>query len=111
MLRGEIWTLRDDAYASKARPVVVIQGELGDVFDSIILCLLTTYESSVTDTRVAISPTVGNGLNKPSFVMTDKIVTIAKSELGDRIGTLTDEQMHEISRQLARLLVISKEDI
>ena len=26
-MRGEIWTLRDDRYASKARPVVIVQGD------------------------------------------------------------------------------------
>ena len=111
MLRGEIWTLQDDGYASKARPVVIIQGETGDRFDSVILCLFTTYDSTDIENRVAVNSTTENGLRKPSFVMTDKIITIAKSELGDLIGVLTDEQMHEISRQLAMLLVITKEDI
>lgn len=41
MRRGEVWTLRDDGYASKARPVVVVQDETVAEFDSIILCLLT----------------------------------------------------------------------
>lgn len=26
-MRGEIWTLRDDRYASKARPVVIVQSD------------------------------------------------------------------------------------
>ena len=111
MLRGEIWTLQDDGYASKARPVLIIQGETGDRFDSVILCLFTTYDSKDIENRVAVNPTTENGLRKPSFVMTDKIITIAKSELGDLIGVLTDEQMHAINRQLAKLLVIIKEDI
>jgi mRNA interferase MazF len=25
MKRGEIWTLQDDGYASKARPVIIVQ--------------------------------------------------------------------------------------
>jgi hypothetical protein len=29
LARGEIWTFLDDGYASKARPVVIVQGELG----------------------------------------------------------------------------------
>ena len=111
MLRGEIWTLQDDGYASKARPVVIIQGETGDTFDSVILCLFTTHDSTDIENRVAVYPTTKNGLRKPSFVMTDKIITIAKSELGDLVGALTSEQMHAISRQLAKLLVITKEDI
>lgn len=45
MKRGEIWTLRDREYASKARPVVIIQSDKHDSFDSVILCLFTTYKS------------------------------------------------------------------
>ena len=41
MKRGEVWTLRDNGYVSKARPAVIIQDDLAQ-FDSIILCLLTT---------------------------------------------------------------------
>jgi mRNA-degrading endonuclease toxin of MazEF toxin-antitoxin module len=43
--------------------------------------------------------------------MTDKIVTVAKSELGSLVGTLTDEQMHVINKQIARLLVITEEEV
>ena len=39
MKRGEIWTLQDRNYASKARPVVVIQSDSHNAFDSVILCL------------------------------------------------------------------------
>ena len=45
MKRGEIWTLQDRNYASKARPVVVIQSDKHDSFDSVILCLFTSFES------------------------------------------------------------------
>jgi len=111
MQRGEVWTLQDDGYASKARPVVIIQGELGDAFDSVVLCLFTSYESLDSNTRVGIDPLPTNGLKKHSYIMTDKIITVARTELGSHIGFLADEQMHEVSKQLARLLVITKEDI
>ena len=107
MRRGEVWTLQDDGYASKARPVVVIQGELGDVFDSVILCLFTSYDSSNLETRVGIAPSTINGLEEQSYVMTDKIITVARNELGKLIGTLTNEQMSLVTRQIARLLEIT----
>jgi mRNA-degrading endonuclease toxin of MazEF toxin-antitoxin module len=43
--------------------------------------------------------------------MTDKIVTVKREELGTYVGKLTDEQMREISRQLAKILCITKEDL
>lgn len=108
MKRGELWTLADDGYASKARPAVIIQGELGDVFNSIILCLLTSFANDEVDTRVLIEPSDSNGLNKSSYVMTDKIVTMARTELGNKIGVLTKSQMDQVSYQLARLLEIGQ---
>lgn len=76
MKRGEIWTLQDKHYASKARPVVAIQSDKHDSFDSVILCLFTSYESGDISTRVRIEPSSENGLQKVSYVMTDKIVTV-----------------------------------
>ena len=73
MKRGEIWTLRDRQYASKARPVIVIQNDAYDNFDSVILCLFTTYDSSEIEVRVPVIPTPENGLHDLSYVMTDKI--------------------------------------
>jgi len=104
MKRGEIWTLRDRQYASKARPVVIIQSDEQDLFDSVILCLFTTYDSQEIKTRVLISPSSENGLIKESYVMTDKIVTVDKSILGERIGVLTVKDMKAVSEQLKIVL-------
>ena len=104
MKRGEIWTLQDNNYASKARPVVIIQSDNINFFDSIILCLFTTFDSSKIATRVLINANSTNGLNKDSYIMTDKIVTVDKRELGEIIGVLTDTQMKTITNQLAIVL-------
>jgi mRNA interferase MazF len=106
MKRGEIWTLRDDGYASKARPVVIIQSDDINNFDSIILCLFTTFESEQISTRVRISADSKNGLRKDSYVMTEKIVTVDKRELGERIGKLAADQMKDIANQLVVVLGI-----
>jgi len=106
MKRGEIWTLQDDKYASKARPVIIVQSDDVDSFDSVILCLFTTFDSSKIATRVHIIANSTNGLNKDSYIMTDKIITVDKRELGERIGVLTDKQMKDIADQLAFVLGI-----
>ncbi len=104
MKRGEIWTLRDKNYASKSRPVVVIQDDAHNDFDSVILCLFTTYESSDIETRVLIKASEENGLKKDSYVMTDKIVTVDKSILGESIGHLSVQDMKSVSEQLKIIL-------
>lgn len=50
MKGGEIWTLQDRHYASKARPVVVIQSDRDDSFGLLILCLFASFGSE--DKRV-----------------------------------------------------------
>jgi hypothetical protein len=40
MKRGEIWTLQADGYASKPRPVVIVQNDSIGGFDSVVTCLL-----------------------------------------------------------------------
>lgn len=110
MKRGEIWTLRDDRFAAKARPVVVVGSD--DVqFSSVILCLLTSLQCDDVITRPSIEPTAANGLNNVSSVMTDKIVTVRAEELGQRVGKLTRSQMRQVSRGLAKVLGIAADDL
>ncbi|MCL2443570.1 MAG: type II toxin-antitoxin system PemK/MazF family toxin [Treponema sp.] len=111
MKRGELWTLQDKGYSSKARPVLIVQADVTDNFDSIILCLFTSYKSDNISTRVKIDPNNKNGLEKISYVMTEKIITVEKAMLGKCIGYLSDDEMHQIAGKLAKLLNIKKNDI
>lgn len=70
MKRGEIWVLRDEGYASKPRPVVVIQSDEITQFQSVVLCLLTSFDSTNIPTRVRIDPSIENGLSKTSWIYT-----------------------------------------
>ena len=66
--------------------------------------LFTSYESGDISTRVHIEPSSENGLQKVSYVMTDKIVTVDKSMLGKRVGVLSDDDMLAVSEQLRAIL-------
>lgn len=103
MERGEVWTLQDRSYASKARPVVVVQRDL-ERFDSVVTCLLTSFDSSDIPSRVRVEPDVQNGLKVVSWVMTDKIVTVNKSKLGMRIGRLDETTMDAVAVGLSEVL-------
>ena len=111
MKRGELWTLQDSGYASKARPVVIVQANDTNNFDSVILCLFTTFESGNIPTRVKIEPNSDNGLQKISYVMTEKIITVDKKLLGKQIGILSNNEMSQIAGKLAKILEIHKNDI
>ena len=104
MKRGDIWTIRARGYASKPRPVVIIQSDEITRFDSVITCLLTSYNSENMPTRVRVEPHAENGLLKTSWIMTDKIVTMERSLLGEHIGVLSDPIMEQVSLQLISML-------
>ena len=104
MKRGELWTARGESFASEPRPVLVIQSDDVDSFDSTVLCLITTHDSDALPTWVALEPTEKNGLREKSWVMTEKIYSARKNELGQRIGTLSERDMAEVSKQVAVVL-------
>ena len=93
MKRGEIWLLRDDGYATKPRPVVIIQSDELVQFQSVVLCLLTSFDSSNISTRVRVEPNPDKGLTKTSWVMTDKITTVPKEMLQTKIGSLNSQTL------------------
>jgi len=106
--RGEIWTVsgaRD--YASKPRPVVIIQDDRFDATDSITVCPLTSDPAASPLFRLPVMPSDDNGLRKPSRLMVDKITTVQKAKLGIRIGRLADGDMVRLNRSVAVFLGIA----
>ncbi len=54
--------------------------------------------------RVLIEASKENGLNKNSYVMADKIVTVKKTMLGEKIGYISEQNMTEIPKNLKTIL-------
>ena len=105
MKRGEIWTGADDAqYAEKPRPVVIIQHAHFDVLDSVTICGFTKDPTDLPLFRILIEPSKLNGLQFPSRIMVDKILTIRKNKLGYRIGSLEDKDIIRLDRAIATFL-------
>lgn len=108
MKRGEIWTASGDAeYARKPRPVVIIQHEIFDTLDSVSICGFTSNPTDLPLFRILIEPTAINGLQSPSRVMMDKVLTIRKSNLGYRIGRLNEQDLRRLDRAIATFLGLS----
>ncbi|MBW3081854.1 type II toxin-antitoxin system PemK/MazF family toxin [Bifidobacterium phasiani] len=104
MRRGEIWSVAGRGYASKPRPVLVVQSD-GTLpsYDSVVVCLLTSVERDDA-CRVRIEDLPETGLRRASWVMADKILAVRKDELGSRIGKLPDADMTRVSRALRTVL-------
>ena len=101
MKRGEIWTAAGGPdYAGKPRPVLIVQDDSFDATASIAICGLTSNLLEVALVRPAIKPSPDNNLRAPSRVMVDKVTTLARTKLGERVGKLTASDMAQVNRAM-----------
>ena len=98
MIRGDIWTVSGGGYAGKPRPAVIVQDSRFDATSSITVCVFTTDETEAPLFRLPIEPSRQNGLHSPSQLMVDKITTVPKERLGQRIGQLDDGDVVRLNR-------------
>lgn len=107
MRRGEIWTVAGGSdYAGKPRPAVIVQDERFDT-DSVTVCPFTTDPTKAPLFRLEIEPSEDNGLSQACRLMVDKITTIRRSRLGDRVGDLSDADVIRLNRAVVLFLGIA----
>jgi mRNA interferase MazF len=103
--RGDIWTASGGpGYVGKPRPAVVVQEDRFEATSSVTLCAFTTDPTDAPLMRLVVTPTPRNGLKQSSRLMVDKIATVRKVRLGDRIGRLDDEDLMRLNRAMTVFL-------
>ena len=101
MNRGEIYTAATrGAYTGKPRPVVIIQDGRFDATASVTVCPLTTNPVEAPLTRIAIEPSELKGLDQGSKLMVDKITTMPRDGLRERLGRLPEDDLVRLNRAL-----------
>ena len=99
MRRGAIWTAAaGSGYVGKPRPVVIIQDDRFDATASVTVCAFTTDPTDAPLLRLLVQPDEVNGLRDRSSLMIDKITTVPRSKLGERLGRLGDDDMVRLGR-------------
>jgi mRNA interferase MazF len=107
MKRGDIVSVAmKGVYTGKPRPALIVQSDLFGETDSITICLMTSDKTSAPLGRIEVVPTRQNGLKIPCSIMIDKIVTVPRTSIGKRIGTLDAETVMRMERSLALFLGI-----
>ena len=107
MRRTEIWTVSGGPdYAGKPRPAVIVQDDRFDT-DSVTLCPFTSDPADAPLFRLLIESTATNGLNADSRLMVDKITTVRRAKLGERIGVLDDADVLRLNRAVVVFLGIA----
>ena len=101
MRRGEVWTVAGGKdYAGKPRPVVIVQDDAFDATDSITICAFTTDPTEAPLFRLSVESNERNGLRSSSRLMVDKITTVPKSKVGERVGRLDDEDIIRLNQAM-----------
>jgi len=100
VIRGELWTASGRDYAGKPRPVLIVQDDRFDATDSVTICPLTTNNAGAPLLRISLQPNAYNGLTTASHIMVDKITTVPRSKIGQRIGKVSTTDMLQLERGL-----------
>ena len=107
MKRGEVWTVSGSGYAGKPRPAVIVQADRFDATASVTICVFTTDRTEAPLIRIPIDPDESNGLRSVSRLMVDKITTVPRANLGQRIGCLGSADMARLERSIMAFLSLA----
>ncbi len=109
MRRGEIFTAAiRGGYTGKPRPVVVIQDDRFDATASVTVVPFTTNDVEAPLLRIAVQPSPVNGLTEISRLIVDKVTTVPRTGLRERVGLLPDEDLARLDRALLVLLGLAQ---
>ncbi|MGV9747776.1 type II toxin-antitoxin system PemK/MazF family toxin [Rhodococcus zopfii] len=101
MRRGDIFVAAArGAYTGKPRPIVIIQDDRFDATASVTICPMTTHPIDAPLLRIVVDATPVTGLDQPSHIMVDKVTTMPRANLRDRLGRLTDDDLVRLDRAL-----------
>ena len=64
------------------------------------VCAFTTDPTEAPLFRLVIEPDEMNGLRSRCSLMVDKVTTVPRSKLGERVGRLSDEEMVRLGRAI-----------
>lgn len=104
MKRGDLVTLALPGAYGKSRPALIVQSDPFHAHPSVTVLPVTSELRDVPLFRIRVEPSTVNGLRTLSEVMVDKAHTVARENVGPRIGRLEDAAIMAVNRALAVLL-------
>lgn len=106
MTRGDIVVVTArGAYTGKPRPALVVQSDMfNDTHASVTICPITSDIIDVPLFRIALPPGPRTGLERPSQVMTDKIVSVPRTAANRTIGRCDAGELESVGDAVRRWL-------
>jgi mRNA interferase MazF len=102
--RGDLVTVAIAGDYGTPRPALVIQSDLFDLHPSVTVMPVTSDLRDAPLFRILVEAGATTGLERPSQLMVDKILTVPRDKVGRVIGRLQDEAMVAVNRSLAVFL-------
>jgi len=102
--RGSLVTIAVAGDYGKPRPALIVQADAFRALGSVTVLRLTSELHDWPLFRVTIQPTPENGLQAPSQIMIDKIVTVPREKIGKVFGLLDEAMMLAVNRALVAFL-------
>lgn len=103
MIKGDIILIPfpfTDLTGNKLRPAVVL---IVSDYD-LTLCFITAQLQWKESTDIEISPSVNNGIKKPSLIRLSKIATVDRTLALGKLGELSQKETAALNENLRRLL-------
>lgn len=99
--RGDVVLIALQGDYGEPRPAVVVQSDLfNPAHPSVTILPLTSELRDAPLFRLDVALSEDNGLGKPSQIMLDKVATIARQKVGERIGRLDEQTLLQVNRSL-----------
>lgn len=108
MRRGDLVTVAMQGDFGKPRPALIIQA---DQFDELVTLTLLPVTSTLVAAplfRITVQPSTENGLQKPSQVMVDKVMTVNRDKVRPPFGRIDADTLVAVERCMAVFLGIAK---
>jgi len=107
-MRGDLVTIAMQGDFGKPRPALVIQADQFGEHATVTVLPVTSTLVAAPLLRITVQPSAENGLQKPSQVMIDKVITVKRDKIGATFGRIDVDVMVEVERCLAVFLGIAK---
>lgn len=103
--RGELWTVAGGAgnITSKPRPALILTSDIFAELDYVTILLITT-DPTEGFTRIPLPVTRQTGLEEPSMIQADKVVTVHRRHLRQRCGYVSPTVLAKVREAVSAYL-------
>jgi mRNA interferase MazF len=104
MRRGDVVTAVFPGAYGKPRPALLVQDDAFEALPSATLLPITSDLRDLPVIRIDVAAGPESGLRHPSQIMVDKVQTVPRARLGQRLGRLDEPTLRRIEVALGRFL-------